>query len=1244
MSRGPRSFRTVVAASAVAVIGSGGLLAAGVGASAAVPSDGLLAEYLFDQASGGSVPNTVADSELGAATVHNVLDADWTGTSLTMRGGAKTSSGNWVELPEDLLAGAESATVIAEVKASAAMLNGFHFLWNIGNDDSATEYFFASLNCGSGRSPLVGIKSGGDERLVQASSCGISADRWLSVASVIDGDAGTATLYIDGVQVASGAVPYTPADVADQSLNTIGRAPWPDPLFQGALAAFRVYDRAITAEEAAGIAAEDAELNAEEIRAIAQGVLDDLNLTGIVTDTDVDLPTAGGAVTWSSDTPDLVADDGTVNPPLAGEPAASATLTATVSVRGQVASQQITVTVNPSSETAEERAQRLAARFVIPPVLASGTALPGAPEGATVAVTSVAGERLSVTDGVVSSTSTEPATGQITVAVTDTASELSVTRVFTVTVLPADSARELLAYHRVPTSAAEANNADVALSMHLALADGDDWSPLNENYGIFFAATSTTPPASGTTGSIIRSLRDPHLFYLADGSFGIVATRTARGGDSDGTQASSLLLARSTDLLQYEEIGLIDLGVSTGVNDAAVVYDSAAEHYLVSWTSDSGVAMHVSFADLTDPATRSEPARGSVDVLGDGAAGTGVPNLDTGNVLPVSAEVAQALTVRFGRISNITAAPFDDIVLALGEEFDPAELPVRVELGYDDGSTGSLGVTWDAESIEAVDTATAGVYELTGTVRQQIYPEPFADERADPAIVKYDWNGQTIFLMIATEDLNLNPINPANGPHMPIRIAGNIDDLSDEAIRDGRNEEIDLLVAGSLDAYGNAMTGCFWAPEFHVIDDTLSILFMPCYDGSNNQPDMWTGRASVIQLGKDADGADLDPADPDNWTAAEHVLRADGSILNPIQNISLDMTYFEDSGQSYYAWQMLGAVFIATMDPSDPTRLTSEPQRIVVPEYAWDNTIAEGPNVHIRDGVIHMIYSGSTVGDTYTTGLVTAPAGVDADLTQAETWTKLNYPIQKSGIYNDEWQLGPGHGMWSEDEDGNLLYVFHARTHNLGLSGRDTFIRRVHWAADGMPIFDMFTTEELASQFREVSLRVVVEDDGGEEPGEDASLTLSRDTVYVGGDLGVTGEGFAPGETVEISLSYGPVQLASVSADDEGSFEIVVTIPAGTEPGAHVIEAIGLGSDAQATAPITVLAVSPTPTPTPTPTDDPGTPTPTDSATTPSAPTSPGDDGLPGTGVDAPWWLAAALLVAGAALTSAAWRRRTATP
>ncbi|MDR7187108.1 GH43 family beta-xylosidase [Microbacterium trichothecenolyticum] len=1099
-------------------------------AYAAVPDDDLVAEYLFNQSSGASVPNSADGAALGVATVRNLQASDWTGSSLTLRGGAKTSTGNWVELPDGILTGTESATVTAEVKASAAMLTGFHFLWNIGNESSATEYFFASLNCGSGRSPLVGIKAGGAEQLVQSGSCGVTANQWVNVTSVVDGAAGTASLYIDGVRVAQGSVAATPADIVDQSLNTIGRAPWPDPLFQGAISSFRVYDRALSAAEVADVSAADAQAHAAELQAQAQAIVDGLGVADLETSSDIDLPTANGRVTWTSSNPAVVASTGLVTAPLSGQPAVAVELTATASVRGVSASKTITVMVLPSDETPEQRIERLAQRFIIPSVVRSGTALPAAPEGTNVAVTSVTG---GIAAGeTITSSSEEPQDGEITVRVTDATSAASVDRTFAVRVMPAPSP-QLLAYNRNATSVAQANNADVALSMHLALQSDAGWTPLNENYGIFFPKTSSPVPANGPSEGLVRSLRNPHVFYEADRSFGIVATRTLRNGGREGLQSSSLLYARSTDLLSYHEVGMVDLGVTSGVNEPAVIWDSASERYVVSWTSDAGAALYTTFGSLTDASTRGDIERGSIPANA-GTADTGIPNYATGNAIAISTTVADALNVRFGRIVNTGVEDLDGVEIEAGDEIAAGDLPQRAQLSYNDGSTASRAIEWDAESLAAVDATTPGTYTVTGAINHPQYATPFADERADPSIFKFDWNGETKFLMIATEDLNLNPVNPANGPHMPIRIADNIEDLSDDAIRAGRNVEIDLLKRGDTDADGGVMTGCFWAPEFHVVGGKLTIFFMPCYNGANGQPDMWTGRASIIQLKQDAQGNHLDPAVPANWTKAQKVLRADGSILNPVQNISLDMTYFEDSGQSYYAWQMLGSVFIAKMDPADPTRLTSAPVRILPPEYAWDNVIAEGPNVHAHDGKLYMIYSGSSVGDSYTTGLITAKAGENVDLTSPAAWTKLNYPVQKSGMFNGAWQLGTGHGMWSMDEDDNLLYVFHARTSNRGLTGRDMFVRRVHFASDGMPIFDMESDEEVAPDNRQVSVTVTVSPPAGPQldiTGVVTSRCVAGKVVQV---LTITNGNDVP-VSVSSSTPYGSKTFASLAAGKSAS-------------------------------------------------------------------------------------------------------------
>ena len=181
----------------------------GIGATTAVaadtvPTNNLIAAYDFTTkpSDGKTVANSAPNATLGAAEVQNSADSLWADDALTLSGGAKTGTGDWVKLPSNLLSGKDAATVQLEVKADSSMLNAFHFLWNIGNDSSDTEYFFATLNCGSSRNPLVGLKSGGTETLVQSSSCVAKADQWLSVTATIDGAA--AKLYIDGTQVASG--------------------------------------------------------------------------------------------------------------------------------------------------------------------------------------------------------------------------------------------------------------------------------------------------------------------------------------------------------------------------------------------------------------------------------------------------------------------------------------------------------------------------------------------------------------------------------------------------------------------------------------------------------------------------------------------------------------------------------------------------------------------------------------------------------------------------------------------------------------------------------------------------------------------------------------------------------------------------------------------------------------------------------------------------------------------------------
>lgn len=707
------------------------------------------------------------------------------------------------------------------------------------------------------------------------------------------------------------------------------------------------------------------------------------------------------------------------------------------------------------------------------------------------------------------------------------------------------SSYELLCYTREATSREEANNEDIAYSMHLALrADGaTEWEPLNENYGVFFAAGVPIQAASAESrracvaaahfvadpfdearpatdavayGAVmpgiditLKSLKDPYLFRLADGRFALAATRTARGGAPDGSERSAFLLALSDDLTAFAQLGLVMLRTGGGVNRPSVAFDADASRYVISWISDDGDARSASVVDIVAAAESGEP----IDVVeaavsakschfGDLSGDCDIPNAVPGNVIDITEEEAAKLIERFGRIYNVgTSVATQHIDAAIsGEaarEAVQALAKVRADLVYSDGSGATRVVDWNKDELEAIaQDAAEGKLQpgdtrtVSGRIRQTVYPVPFAVERADPSVFAWNFNGKPMFMFIATDDTDGNCVDPNDGAtHMPLRIADSIEALSDAA--GGRAKEIDLLKCGDYNAEGRAMTGCFWAPELHVIDGKLSVLFMPCFDGPATnpdgtpndragKPDMWTGSCHIMQLKQHSDGTDFDPREPENWTVPKPILTPTGGVLNPIQRISLDMTVISDSGRWYYAWQQVGSIWIASFDPARPERLTCEPKQAVVPEFAWDNMIAEGPNAIVHDGTIYLIYSGSLVGIDYTTGLVTAPAGQDADLTDPNVWTKLDYPLQKSGVYNGQWQLGTGHGMWSNDEDGNLIYVFHnAEYENGRYGGRDAQVRRVHWSKEGMPILDMQAAEELNPDYADITMKIVVSGNKG---------------------------------------------------------------------------------------------------------------------------------------------------------------------
>jgi predicted alpha-1,2-mannosidase len=149
------------------------------------------------------------------------------------------------------------------------------------------------------------------------------------------------------------------------------------------------------------------------------------------------------------------------------------------------------------------------------------------------------------------------------------------------------------------------------------------------------------------------------------------------------------------------------------------------------------------------------------------------------------------------------------------------------------------------------------------------------------------------------------------------------------------------------------------------------------------------------------------------------------------------------------------------------------------------------------------------------------------------------------------------------------------------------------WTADGV-VIDGAATAQLTLGAAQVGARIaavvtatkpgydpvesMAEASGPVAPGAPTTYTptvqVSAKTVAAGGSLTVAGEGFAPGETLRVTLHSTPVLLATATATSDGGLKLSVTVPGDTAPGAHELQFAGETSQTVVTVPLTVTAAS----------------------------------------------------------------------
>lgn len=577
-------------------------------------------------------------------------------------------------------------------------------------------------------------------------------------------------------------------------------------------------------------------------------------------------------------------------------------------------------------------------------------------------------------------------------------------------------------------------------SIHFAYRDGtNEFEPLNHNYGILFAQ------ATVDQDNVIqeKGLKNPYLFRTSDGAFGITAIRISPDGGEDEESKGHILLWTSEDLISFVYRGLIKLQEESYVKEAVCEYNTKENQYDIHWQSEEGCYYLSRLKSLTetDNVSMPVPAKAFVFIRPE----VPMTGILPGNILAVDEGTGNKFKAHWTPVYNKEIRIPDSVVAESQKQLEE----VKATAVYSDGSTAPKNVQWDCSEI---DFSRPGTYTVRGKIVQEVYPFPLASGYADPVILP--WNNK--YYYVATND-NKNDIG------IYVRESDTIKGL----FAQGYTESIIL----DLDEE-KGFVQTFWAPEFHVIGDELYLLFAV----SGN---VWGPQCHMMRLKKDGDI--LKAAD---WNEPVRVKRADGTFLTT-EGITLDMTYFRADGVSCVVWSYRKGIgtpldtgsmlYIATVEESDPTKLTSEPVLLSRPLFGWENVQGtinnEGPYPLITEDTVYITYSGGAAcGYTYVLGLLSISRG--SNFLHANDWNKASTPVLS--YYSTDGVYGPGHNSFFRDYDGTIMIMYHGEENMVDFGTRCTAMHRVHINSKGAPLFDMVQERDLNPELAAVTLKVIV--------------------------------------------------------------------------------------------------------------------------------------------------------------------------
>lgn len=1011
----------------------------------------LLAEYVFDESNVSGT--TIADISTNGNDAQLMgTGATVSGGVLTLPGGAAGSTAAYVQIPGTVFENQDTLTINVWLQnktgagnysamffgtdtqyTNTAVTNTLPLHYWLLNPCNPSSFFKTTWTNGDNASAPYNTET--------AASTTKTGTEWAMYTTVI-----TPTSikgYYNGVLVSSATKTVTTADFGTGLKAFIGRSAYNDKFYQGGVRDVKIYSSAMTAGEIMAQYGENpADYDKEELT---------LGDTTSVT-ADLTLPTSGtygSTITWASSNSSVISNDGKVTRSTSGD--VTVTMTATLSYEGQTSATKVFTVIVKSGSIANMFAEAVAAFQIGSLTVHKDISLQNtAGPGINVAWTSSNPEVITV-DGKV----TRPAAGKEDQVVTlkavlsysDGTTSLSNEKEFKVRVLA-----EMYGYILSYTTSTE--SASLGKSLHLAYSvDGDTYTALNSNTGICFADNK-----GGTKNVNPNSLVSPYIFRKADGTYGMIATNNNNYG--------YIYVYDSKDLINFTNERKLTLSATAKVQAPQCTYDEVLAAYIINWT-DGTKQYKSTTQDFVTCLETKEATFTKKEVT----ATTLPQGAVAGGALAVTKSEYDSVVNKLGIVQNTgikeVSATYDEGSTVAKEDL----LPAQVTADYSDGSTTDMNVTWNANDLANVDLSKPGDYQVAGTIEQTEYANPFIEQRADPCILKGN-DGYYYF----TASYPMLGSSDGNGyDKVVLRRATTIEGLRTA-------EEITIWDCDDSPSQYRYI----WAPEIRLVGGSYYVYYTASINTS-----VWSIRPHVLKC--------TDPENimsPSAWTEEGRMLAISGDTL-AFNAFSLDMTYFknETTGKSYVSWAQtdgFSSLWIGEVDEAEPWKLISKAVKISVPQYSWERVnenVDEGASVIQKDGKIYMAFSAAATGPEYCVGLLSADS--TDDLLDVNSWIKQGYPVLTSADVPDEY--GPGHNSFTVDENGNAVFVYHARSKEcyenkcewasqdpLYDPCRHARLKRVHWAADGTPILKMSYDEELKDEFKTVMATVVVKDTSAE--------------------------------------------------------------------------------------------------------------------------------------------------------------------